>query len=109
MPHDGAGINVGKNRDAAPGEILARMRRGAAFDRAFAEITGETPGEAESDFWRRQRIWTTWVPIITSSATLWIAVTLIALWAIRRRRQKDAALRRKWEEEEESTGAWMDD
>jgi heme/copper-type cytochrome/quinol oxidase subunit 2 len=92
---------------AAPREILARMRGGAAFDRAFTEVTGVTPGEAESDFRQRQRIWTTWVPIITSSATLWIVVTLIALWAIRRRRQKDAALRKEWEEEE-SAETWID-
>ena len=91
---------VEQHGPAAPREILARMRGGAAFDRAFAEITGVTPGEAESDFRQRQRIWTTWFPIITSSATLWVAVTIIALWAIRRRRQKDAALRRKFEEEE---------
>jgi len=41
------------------------------------------------------------VPVLTSSVTLWLLITLLALWAIRRRRARDAALRRIWEEEEE--------
>jgi hypothetical protein len=32
--------------------------------------------------------------------TLWLLVTLLALWAIRHRRRRDAAQRRIWEEEE---------
>jgi hypothetical protein len=85
----------------APGEILMRVRRGASFDTAFTEVTGRTPNTAISEFWQRQRIWTTWVPIITSSATLWLAVTILALFAIRRRRQKNVEIEKKWEEEDE--------
>jgi len=85
---------------AAPGKILDRLKRGAPFDVAFADGTGRNLYDAESEFWRRQRIWTTWVPIVTSSATLWLLVTFIALLAIRRRRQKDAEIRNKWEQEE---------
>jgi hypothetical protein len=32
--------------------------------------------------------------------TLWLLITLLALWAIRHRRQRDAAQRRIWEEED---------
>jgi hypothetical protein len=86
--------------ETTPGEIFARMRDGAPFDRAFAETVGLTPAEAEAEFLQRQRIWTTWVPIITSTAALWSLVTIIALAAIRRRRQKDAAIRKKWDDED---------
>jgi hypothetical protein len=41
------------------------------------------------------------VPILTSSVTLWLLVTLLALWAMKHRRQRDAARRRVWDEEEE--------
>ncbi len=100
---------IDQHGEAAPGMILGRMRGGAPFVRAFTDITGQTPGEAESQFWQRQRIWTTWVPIITSSAAVWAVVTIIALLAIRRRRQKDAAMRRKWDEEEDgSPDEWLD-
>src|SRR5688572_349999 len=90
-----------KYGEAAPGRILARVRDGASFDDAFAGAAGVRVSEAEADFWRRQRSWTTWLPIVTSSAALWLLVTLIALWAIRRRRQKDAEMRTKWEQEEQ--------
>jgi len=85
-----------------PGGILMRVGRGSSFDDAFTAATGKTPATANSEFWERQRIWTTWVPIVTSTATLWLAVTVLALFAIRRRRQKDAEIEEKWEEEEKS-------
>src|SRR5947208_2887707 len=56
---------------------------------------------AESSFWDRQTFWYRWVPVLTSSVTLWMIVTLLALWAIKRRRERDAALRRMWDEEDE--------
>lgn len=84
---------------AVAAEILRRVGRGTSFESAFRNVTGQTPSQAESDFWQRQRIWTTWVPILTSSATLWALVTLLALFAIRRRRQKNAEIEKKWEEE----------
>jgi len=86
---------------AAPGEILMLVRRGTPFDDAFAHVAGKTPAAAESEFWERQRIWTTWVPIMTSSTTLWLAVTVLALVAIRRRHQKNVEIEKKWEEEED--------
>jgi len=98
----GAFVRDAFKRHGSPvaGEILIRVRRGAPFDLAFADVTGLTPAGAESEFWQGQRIWSTWVPIITSSATLWTAVTLLAILAIRRRRQKNAEIEKQWEEEE---------
>ena len=92
---------------AVPGEVLARVRRGLRFDVAFADAVGLELPDAESDFWRRKRIWTTWVPIVTSSATLWMVVTFIAILAIRRRRQKDEEIRKRWDQERAES--WMND
>ena len=85
---------------AACGEILLRIRQGISFDAAFTEMTGSTPDEWESRFWQRQRIWL-WVPIVTSSKTLWIVVTLLAILAIYRRRQRNRQLEEQWANEEE--------
>ena len=87
---------------AGPAEILLRVRRGIPFDVAFAGVAGKTPAFAESDFWNRQRIWTTWIPILTSSGVLWLMVSILAIFAIRRRRQRDAAIEKEWEKEEEA-------
>lgn len=85
----------------APARVLAGVRQGLSFEDAFLRATGETLGEAESSFWDDQSFWYRWVPILTSSALLWIAITLLFLWAVKRRRARDAALKRLWEEEEE--------
>jgi hypothetical protein len=92
-------------------QIFAQMKDGASFDMAFAGVTRITPAAAESRFWERQRIWTNWIPIITESPTLWIAITLLALLAIRSRRKRDAAMKKEWEKEEagEVQGAAADD
>jgi len=83
-----------------PAEVLMRVKQGSSFETAFADVTGTTAAHAESEFWDRQRIWTTWIPLLTSSATVWIVVTLLAMWAIQRRRKKSAEIERRWEEEE---------
>jgi hypothetical protein len=86
--------------EAAP-EILAGVARGLSFEDAFRTATGVSLAEAEESFWGRQTFWYRWVPVLTSSVTLWLLITLLALWAIRRRRRRDAAIRRMWDEEEE--------
>jgi len=82
-------------------EILMRIRRGVTFDMAFADVTGMTPSEAESQFWNHQRIWTSWLPIVTSSATLWLAVTALALIAIYVRRRRNRQIEEQWAKDEE--------
>lgn len=82
------------------GDIFSLVALRIPFEEAFRRVTGESLESAENEFWRKQFFWYRWVPIITSSATLWLAITVLALVAIRRRRQKDAALQRMWDEEE---------
>ena len=83
-------------------EILMRVRRGAAFNDAVRETTGATLGAMEAEFWKRQRIWTTWLPIIGSSTTLWLAVTFLALLAIYRRRRRNREIEERWEKEDDA-------
>src|SRR6185295_4678014 len=78
---------------AAPA-ILANVARGVSFEDAFRAATGSSLAAAESTFWSRQTLWYRWVPVLTSSVTLWLLVTALAIWAMKRRRARDAALRR---------------
>ena len=87
-------------QESAPA-ILSGVSRGLPFAEAFRAATGTSLAGAEASFWSRQTFWYRWVPVLTSSVTLWLLVTLLALWAIRRRRARDAALRRLWEAEDE--------
>lgn len=81
--------------------ILAGVGRGLPFDEAFRAAAGVPLAAAEASFWERQTFWYRWVPVLTSSFALWMIVTALALWAIRRRRARDAAQRLIWEEEDE--------
>lgn len=81
--------------------VLAEVAAGLPFEAAFERATGTALARVEADFWRRQTLWYRWVPALTSSFTLWVGITLLALFAIRRRRARDAEQRRLWEEEEE--------
>jgi hypothetical protein len=90
----------GRHGPTVTGEILRRVGGGAPFAGAFHAATGSTLAAAEEAFWRRETFWRRWVPFLTSSVVVWIAVTLLALVAFRRRRERDAAIARRWEAEE---------
>lgn len=80
--------------------LLDEFRRGASFDDAFRHAYGRPWSELE-DEWRpgfllRHR----WLPILTSSATLWLAVAgLFVAGGFAKRRRMRAKIA-AWEEEE---------
>jgi len=80
--------------------ILARVAGGTGFDDAFEACAAEPPAAFARSYFRREALWTTWVPFLTSSTVLWMGITLLALAAIRRRRDRDAAQREAWALEE---------
>ena len=87
------------------GAILAGVSHGADFDDAFASAAGESVGAFARGYFRRETSWTRWVPFVTSSTALWMAITALALLAIKRRRERDARLRDGWALEERSRAA----
>lgn len=94
-----------------PARLLARVSRGVPFDRAFQEVTGVPLSTAERRFWDRRRLLTTWLPLLTSAPVLWMAVTVLAIWAMHVARRRRASRRRQWDEEatalRATSGAWQ--
>jgi hypothetical protein len=86
----------------APAAVLAGVASGLTFEEAFRQATGTPLAVAAADFARRETFWYRWLPLLTSSVTLWIGVTFLALWAGGRRRARTAAIHRRWDEEEEA-------
>jgi len=84
----------------APAAILAAVADGHSFEEAFQQATGTALATAAADFTRRETFWYRWIPLLTSSATLWIGITLLTFWAGGRRRARTAAIHRRWEAEE---------
>jgi hypothetical protein len=83
----------------APARILRAMAGGNSFAFSYASTTGETMETSAVTFWR-ESWWYQIVPFVTSSVILWLAVTFLALFAIRTRRARNAARRQRWEADE---------
>jgi hypothetical protein len=84
-----------------PRRILARRAEGVPFADAVQTVTGRSLLQLEHEFWAQQTAWRRWIPVITSSAILWLVIVLLALGALRKQRQRAAAVKRQWEKEEE--------
>ena len=80
--------------------ILAKVKQGLSFSEAFAQTTLMTLTQAEESFWNRQTLWNRWIPVATSSAMLWLAITLLAFWAFTRQRERTAAIKKQWREDD---------
>ena len=84
----------------APASILRLVAEEVPFDRAVATVAGQPLGAVEDGFWDRQRVWTVWLPMVTSGEAFWLGVIVLAALAVWRRRRHGAQIRRRWEEEE---------
>jgi hypothetical protein len=85
----------------APAIVLDGIARDLNFDEAFLRATGEPLAHAEQVFFEKEAFWTTWLPFLTSTGALWMAITILALVAIRRRRVRSQQILEAWDEEEE--------
>ncbi len=85
---------------AVPGAIATRVARGASFADAFARETGETPDAAAAQAWDGYRRWSSWIPVLTSASSLWVAIMGLAIIAFAVRLRKRVLRRRAWDEEE---------
>ena len=84
----------------APAGILRLVNTNVGFDEAVVIVTGRPIGAVEDGFWDRQRVWTVWMPMVTSGSVLWLAVIALAGLAVWRRRRRGAQIRRQWADEE---------
>lgn len=84
-----------------PRRILAERANGIPFEDAVQTVIGRSLLEFERDFWAQQTAWRRWIPVLTSSTIIWVAVMLVAWAAFRKQRQRAAAVKRQWEKEEE--------
>jgi hypothetical protein len=85
----------------APAIVLDGIARDLSFDEAFHRATGERLAHAEQIFFEKDVFWKTWLPFLTSTGALWMAITILALVAIRRRRVQSQQMLEAWDEEDE--------
>jgi hypothetical protein len=87
---------------SAPAAILRELSTGGGFDAAMVRVTGRPTSALERDFWDRQRVWTVWVPLVTSGDVLWLGMIVLAALAVWHRRKRAAEIRRRWDDEEQA-------
>jgi hypothetical protein len=85
---------------AVPGAIVDRVARGDSFAEAFALETGDTPDEAAARAWQIYRRWTSWIPVVTSTFSIWIGILTLAVAAFLAAQRKRWRRRRLWDQEE---------
>lgn len=80
--------------------FIGRLAGGDSVEAAAREAFGSSMGEVEKAWLSRLRWYYAWIPLISSSATLWFVVSVIfVLGCLRRRAQNKRRLRRMEEEE----------
>jgi hypothetical protein len=85
----------------APATVLRGIGSGLDFEEAFLQTTGVPLSRAENTFFEEDAFWNTWLPFLTSTGALWMAVTLLALVAIHRRRVRSRQMIEEWEGEDQ--------
>ncbi|HQR65876.1 MAG TPA: hypothetical protein PLB02_00585 [Thermoanaerobaculia bacterium] len=89
-----------------PAALLSRVAEGLSFDEALRRTTGATLTEVGESFWARQGGLKRWLPVLTSTAVLWLGISILAIVAaVRRRRAKEAEAERLAAEEAASASA----
>jgi hypothetical protein len=86
---------------AVPGAIAGHVARGVPFADAFEMATGESPDEAAERAWATYRLWSAWLPFMTSGAAVWTGIICLAFVAFAVRVVRRSRQRRRWDEDEE--------
>jgi len=74
-----------------PSALFSRVAQGLAFEEALRRTTGATLFDVGESFWARQSVLKRWLPVITSTAVLWLGISLLAVVAAVKRRRDRAA------------------
>lgn len=91
---------LARHGSAFPQRVLRRMGGGQPFEEAFRSATGAAFRDETVVFWTSRRSVERWLPILTSTAAVWLAIVFLAAWAVRVARGRRAVRLAAWEAEE---------
>ena len=81
-------------------DIISFVSSGTPFREAFREATGKNIDSVEKAWLKRFRIRYKVIPIVTSSLTLWMAVTALFVFAYLIKKRRSERVLARWEDEE---------
>lgn len=88
--------------------IVQRVAAGQPFVEAWETAVGESLASSEARWRKGSVLLYRWVPLVTGSGTLWLAITLLALVAGVRRRRRSRRLLEEWGDEPGEDGVVED-
>lgn len=91
-----------------PAALFSRVAGGLSFDEALRRTTGATLADVGESFWARQGVLKRWLPILTSTAVLWLGISILAIVAAGRRRRAKAAESERLAAEEAASASATD-
>lgn len=91
---------LARHGSAFPRRVLRRMAEGEPFEEAFRSATGVAFRDESGAFWKSRRSLERWLPILTSTAAVWLTIVLLSFWAVRVVKGRRAARLAAWEAEE---------
>jgi hypothetical protein len=80
--------------------VIARMKEGHGFDESFFMVFGQELRRVEEKWISQVTFWYRWVPVATSSVTLWIGVTLLFILGYVRKKSRAKKTLEQWDEED---------
>lgn len=83
-----------------PHRMLRSIAHGATFHEALLQTTSRPVSQVEAAFWATQTLWSRWIPVLASSAVLWIGIVALAIWVFKKQRRRAEAVRKQWQEED---------
>ncbi len=85
--------------DDWPKQLLASLAQKLSFQEAFFRTTSQSFKQVQTDFWADQNLWAQWIPVVTSSAVLWMGILGLALYVFKKQRQRAESVKRQWKDE----------
>ena len=83
--------------------LISEMKEGKEFDHAFSTVFGDELRNVEKKWIGKITMWYRWVPVVTSSFTLWTVITLLFIIVYLRKKKRNLEIMKTWEEEDH----WM--
>lgn len=80
--------------------LISKMKEGQDFDNSFFIVFGEELRRVEEKWISQVTFWYRWIPVATSSITLWIGVTLLFIFGYVRKKSRAKKILERWDEED---------
>ena len=94
------GFIIRKHSVGLPSRVLAGLRNGLDFETAYARASGTSLKLDEEDWSASIRGRNRWVALLTSSITLWMAITLLATLAYLWKKRRSRRITERWQAED---------